>query len=180
MRHHAKCNLTRCRSGNPEPVLGPAWPQLAGALLFFGLRRWCLRTCSGLAGHRQVPGSPCQSLAPPGDVIIGKEPPGELIDRTEETLEAETAEPLIVPVAGNDAFIQDGEGQAYGRVPQLGRAARGGDEIHHGLLFPTARSRVCPANPTGTKSPGSLRAASADGKRHLAEYVAKPGAQASQ
>ena len=56
-------------------------------------RRSCLRTSSGLVGHRQVPGLPCQGLAPPGDVIIGQEPSGELIDRTEETLEAETEGP---------------------------------------------------------------------------------------
>ena len=36
---------------------------------------------------------------------------------------------------GNDAFIQKGEGQACGRVLQLGHAARDGDEIHHDLLF---------------------------------------------
>jgi hypothetical protein len=116
-------------------VLGPSGLSLR---VLPGLRRSCLRARSGLAGHRQVPGSPCQSLAPPGDVIIGKEPSGELIGRTEETLEAETEEPLIGPIAGNDAFIEEGEGQARGRVFQLGHAARDGEEIHHDLLFPAA------------------------------------------
>jgi hypothetical protein len=85
-----------------------------------------------------VPGSPCQGLAPPGDVIIGKQPPGQLIDRTEEPLEAQAEKPLIGPVAGNDAFIDEGEGQACRRVLQLGHTARDGAEIHHDLLFPTA------------------------------------------
>lgn len=78
------------------------------------------------------------ALAPSGDVIIGKEPSGEFVGRTEETLDAETEEPLIVPVTGNDAFTQEGEGQTYGHVLQLGRAAREVEEIHHDLLFPAA------------------------------------------
>lgn len=45
-----------------------------------------LRTRRGLVGHRQVPGPPGQGLAPPGDVIIGQEPAGKLVGRTEETV----------------------------------------------------------------------------------------------
>ena len=116
-----------------------------------GLHRSCLRTGCGLVGHCQVPGPPCQCLAPPGDVIIGKEPSGEFVGRTEEALEAETEEPLIVPVAGNDAFIQEGEGQAYGHVLQLGHAARDGDKIHHDLFFPCClKPRLPWASVSGT------------------------------
>ncbi len=120
------------------PGADAALGQLGSCGCRSGLRRSCRRSRCGLVGHRQVPGPPCQGLAPPGDVIIGKELSGELVGRTEETLEAETEEPLIVPVGGNDAFIQQGEGLAYGRVLQLGHATPDGDEIHHDLLFPAA------------------------------------------
>jgi hypothetical protein len=43
-------------------------------------------------------------LAPPTDVVVGKDPPGEPIQRTEETLKAQAKARLVVPVAGNDVL----------------------------------------------------------------------------
>jgi len=57
-----------------------------------GLRRSWLRTGCGLVGHRQVPGPPCQCLAA-RRCHHRQEPSGELVGRTEETLDAETEEP---------------------------------------------------------------------------------------
>ncbi len=37
-------------------------------------------------------------LAPPRDVVVGKQPSGDLIERTEETLEAQAEERFLPPV----------------------------------------------------------------------------------
>ncbi|MGZ4678837.1 MAG: hypothetical protein ACXV4D_01600 [Ilumatobacteraceae bacterium] len=46
------------------------------------------RVGCGRAGAGRVPGSAHQSVAPPGDLLVAKEPPGKPVQRAEPTLEA--------------------------------------------------------------------------------------------
>ena len=94
--------------------------------------RRCTR--SGRAGRSRGPGPPQQRLAAPGDLVVGQQPSGDLVEGSEEIPHVTARGCVLVPVVGQDAFVEAGNRQPNGRVLQLGQDARHGGEIHHGLL----------------------------------------------
>ena len=93
--------------------------------------RPCFR--SGHAGRRREPVLPQESPAACGDRVVGQEPPGEPVQRTEEPLEADPDDRVLLPAAGHDAVVEEGERPPDDRILQPGHPARKGGDVDHAL-----------------------------------------------
>jgi hypothetical protein len=102
---------------------------------------------------RRIPGLSHQVLTAAGYLIVGKEPSGEPIQRTEEPFEARAGERVLVLITGNDALFEISQRPAYVRVLLFRYVTRPGG-IHRDLLPFTSMVWICARmRPMNERSP---------------------------